>query len=65
MQALVDSHIFVNRLDPKDLFRSAYLRKFQKDIPPNALEEDVAKYKKGGLVPAYVTEMMLATYGVH
>ena len=63
MRALVDSHIFVNQLQPKDLFRAAYLKKYGKEIPPGALNEDVRKYLTYGDCPNYVIEMMLQRYG--
>ncbi len=65
MQALVDSHIFVRKMEARDLFRSAYMRKFQKDIPPKSLEEDVIEYLKSGKVPPYLVDFMLDTYGAH
>ena len=52
-------------MEARDLFRSAYMRKFQKDIPPKSLEEDVIEYLKSGKVPPYLVDFMLDTYGAH
>lgn len=65
MQALVDSHIFVHRLEPKELFRSAYVKKFSKDMPPQSLDDDVGKFLKTGNVPPYLVDFMLGIYGSH
>lgn len=64
MQALVDSHAFVRSIDLRDLFRSAYMRRFGKDISTTSLDEDVGVFKKYGKVPPYVIDLMIAIYGV-
>ena len=63
MQALIDSHIFVTQIQPRDLFRSAYLKKFGKDMPEHSLEEDVKKYMETGKTPGYMIDFMVDTYG--
>lgn len=65
MHALVESHLFLHRLEVKDLIRTAYMRKFGKDIPPQSLEDDANTFQKTGKVPAYLVDFMLAVYGVH
>ena len=65
MQALIDSHIFVRQIHPRDLFRAAYLKKFGKDMPEQSLEEDVEQYIKNGKTPGYVIDFMVDTYGAH
>lgn len=65
MQALIDSHIFVTQIQPRDLFRSAYLKKFGKDMPEHSLLEDVEQYVKHGKTPGYVIDFMVDTYGAH
>lgn len=64
MQALVESHAFVRSIELRDLFRSAYIRRFGKDISAASLDEDVATFKKYGKVPPYIVDFMIATYGV-
>ena len=64
MQALVESHAFVRSLELRDLFRSAYIRRFGKDISTTSLDEDVTTFKKYGKVPPYIVDFMIATYGV-
>lgn len=64
MQALVESHAFVRSIELRDLFRSAYIRRFGKDISTTSLDEDVTTFKKYGKVPPYIVDFMIATYGV-
>ncbi len=65
MQALVDSHAFVRNIELRDLFRSAYIRRFSKDISSTSLDEDVKTFKQFGKVPPYLVDFMIATYGAH
>lgn len=63
MQALIDSHAFINQLSVRDVFRLAYIRAFDKDPPARSLDEDVAAYQKTGNVPPYTVRYMLEVYG--
>lgn len=65
MQALVDSHLFVHNIKPRELFRSAYMYKFHRPITEEALTEDVDGFTVQGKIPPYVTNYMIAEYGVH
>ena len=65
MQALVDSHLFVRKMEVKELLRSAYMHKFNKDMPPKSLDEDAETYLKYGKVPPYLVDFMVDTYGCH
>lgn len=65
MQALVDRHILVNKIDPRELFRSAFMKKFGRDMPERSLDEDVKKYLDQGKTPAYIVDFMIDIYGVH
>lgn len=48
-----------------DLLRSAYMHRFQKDIPAKSLEEDVDSYLIAGKVPPYLSDFMVDFYGAH
>lgn len=65
MQALVDSHLFVKKMQIHDLLRSAYMHRFQKDIPAKSLAEDVDSYLIAGKVPPYLSDFMVDFYGAH
>ena len=65
MQALVDRHILVNKIEPRELFRSAFLKKFGRDMPERSLDEDVKKYLENGRTPGYIVDFMIDIYGVH
>lgn len=65
MQALVDSHLFVKKMEAKELLRSAYIHKFNKDMPVKSLDEDTEAYLKNGKVPPYLVDFMIDTYGCH
>lgn len=63
MQALVDSHLFVNRLTIEEFLRTAYYFRFGRDITHNALTEDSKQYNEGGKIPPYVISYILFVYG--
>ena len=63
MQALCDSHIFIQDMTPKQFFRNAYMWKFGKDITDNALDEDAEAFVTAGKVPAYATAYLIHVYG--
>ncbi len=65
MQALVDSHLFVRKMEPKELFQTAYQQKFKESLPETTLLDDVAKFLRYGQVPAYLTAYMVQLYGAH
>lgn len=65
MQALADSHKFVEQLSTRQFIRSAYHWKFGKDISDQALDDDSAAYDERGKVPPYMTDYLLHIYGVH
>lgn len=65
MRALVDSYAFVKGIDLRQLFRSAYLNKYQKDIPSEFLDQDVSVFERIGTVPPYMVDYMIGIYGVH
>lgn len=65
MQALCDSHIFVNEMTPKEFFRVAYMWKFSRDITDTALYEDVKAFDEAGKVPAYATAYLINVYGAN
>lgn len=64
MQALADSHVFVQQLSPKQFLRSCYMWKFGKDITDEALNADARDYIEIGKVPAYVCAYLISRYGV-
>lgn len=64
MQALIDSHLFCNNLTTQELLRTAYMWKFDKDIPYTSLNEDAAKYDKYGQSPPYLVAYIINCYGV-
>ena len=63
MQALVTSHLHVNKMNTEQLLRSAYMWKHNKDIPERSLREDTHDFNVWGKVPAYATEYMIFIYG--
>lgn len=65
MQALVDRHILINKIEPRELFRSAFLKKFGRDMPERSLDEDVKNYLENGKTPGYIIDFMIGIYGVH
>lgn len=65
MQALADSHKFVNNLTTKEMLRTAYMWRFNKDITDEALRTDSEAFDNRGKVPPYLTEYMLHVYGTH
>lgn len=64
MQALTHVHLKHHQMSPRQFFRASYQWKFQKDISDLALANDVKQFDEQGKVPAYVTDMLIATYGV-
>lgn len=64
MQALVSVHIQNNRLTPREFFRTAYMWKFQKDIPLVSLDEDVQALQYTGKLQPYAVEYLIYIYGV-
>ncbi len=42
-------------LTTEELFRNAYIWRFDKDIPHSALREDVQAYERDGVCPPYVS----------
>ena len=65
MQALADSHVFVNELSPRQFLRACYMWKFNKDITDEALETDAKDYTEIGKVPPYVCEYLINVYGAN
>ncbi|MFZ3032270.1 MAG: hypothetical protein WA082_04495 [Candidatus Moraniibacteriota bacterium] len=65
MRALVDLYAFVKEIDLRQLFRSAYLNKYQKDIQSQLLDQDVSVFERFGTVPSYMVDYMIGIYGVH
>lgn len=65
MQALADSHMFVNKLTRQEFFRTAYYWKFEKDIPEVSLMEDVQDFQYQGKLRPYAIDYLIHCYGVH
>lgn len=63
MRALVLTYVELQRIELRELFRSAYIAAFQKDIPPRSLDEDVEMFKRCGNSPPYVIKFFLKLYG--
>lgn len=59
MLALVQAHLQLCRIDEETLFRASYMAKFGKDHPPGTLAEDVATFRRLGVVPQHLIEYML------
>lgn len=64
MLALVSVHIFNNRLTPREFFRTAYMWRFKKDIPPVSLDEDVEGLQYTGKLQPYAIDYLIHLYGV-
>lgn len=47
----------------RTFFRSAYLWRFNKDMPPNSLDDDVREYETHYAVPKYVIDYVLHIVG--
>lgn len=64
MQALCSVHILNHRLTPREFFRTAYMWKFQKDIPPNSLNADIEAFQYIGNLQPYAVDYLIHIYGV-
>lgn len=63
MKALVSTYASVRGIELRDLFRSAYLRAFQKDMPPHSLDEDLRIFNEQGVTPKYLINFLLSIIG--
>lgn len=63
MQALADSHKFVNELSTWQFIRAAYMWRFRKDITDEALLIDTEAYDTAGKVPSYISDYLMHIYG--
>ena len=63
MRTLVLNHLRLQEMSPVQFFRSCYMWKFDKDIPPHALEEDTQAFLRSVAVPKYIVDYMLHVYG--
>lgn len=52
-----------HELSPRQFFRACYQKVFSKDISDLALANDIKQFDEQGRVPAYVTKVIVATYG--
>lgn len=62
MKALVETHALVRGVSLRDLFRSAYMAIFGKDISQTALDDDLIGFKQG-ITPPYVIKHFLNMIG--
>jgi hypothetical protein len=51
-------------MQTEQLIRSAYVWKFNKDIPERSLKEDTHDFNVWGKVPPYLTAYIIHLYGV-
>lgn len=65
MQALVSVHLLNHKMKVEELLRTAYMWRFDKDIPHRCLEEDAERFLKYGRMTPYLTDYMVECYGVH
>ncbi len=63
MRALVLTYVELRNVSLRDLFRTAYMAAFQKDIPSGSLDEDVRTFNNCGNTPPYVVKFFLRLYG--
>lgn len=63
MHAIVLAHAEVKNVPVRDVFRAAYMYAFEKDIPTQSLDEDVAQFEKVGITPQYVIRYFLELFG--
>lgn len=63
MKALVLTHAEVRNIPLRDLFRTAYISAFQKDISSGSLDDDVKLFRSSGNTPPYVVKYFLKLYG--
>jgi hypothetical protein len=65
MQALAHSHMSVNRLSGREMLRTAYYWRFNKDITDLALANDTKQFMESGNAPDYLVKYLIHCYGVH
>lgn len=65
MYSLVLLHSHTNRIELIDLFKAAYLHKFEKVPPSGPIDEDVRVFRAQQKTPGYVVDFMLKIYGRH
>jgi len=65
MQALASVHMNNHRLTPREFFRSAYMWRFGKDIPPNSLDADIEAFQYTGKLQPYAVDYLINIYGAH
>ena len=63
MLALIQVNCQLKNISPRDFFRSAYMRRFSKDIPAQSLNEDVDDFEKRLVIPKYVVDYIVSIYG--
>ncbi len=64
MQALANVHMINHHLSPRQFLRSAYMWRYQKDIPDLALASDAKALDEQGTIPCYLTDYLIHIYGV-
>lgn len=57
----VDARLKESRMNIRDLLRSAYMRRFGKDMPPDSLEQDAKRWEAGENNIPYLYDFLLAT----
>ena len=65
MQALASVHMNNHRLTPREFFRSAYMWRFGKDIPPQSLDADIEALQYTGKLQPYAEDYLINIYGAH
>ena len=65
MQALCNSHLIVHKLTTKELFRSAYMWRFGRDITDQSLTDDTQLFDERGKIPPYIVDYFVHIYGAH
>lgn len=61
--ALVELLCQTKKITHREIFRTAYVWKFNKDIPYECLEQDVEDFKRTYNTPPYVTSYLTDMYG--
>lgn len=59
MLALIQATCVARKCTSRDLFRTAYMWRFGKDIPAESLMDDVSDFSVKYKVPQYVIDYML------
>jgi len=64
MHLLIVEHCKNNGITVTDLFRAAYMAKYKKDPPLNAVTDDIRRSETLWITPPYVREYMTSLYAL-